>query len=240
MNTFFIHRYCLALLVGLIFFSGTVSAQKEKVKNQPYADQKLFHLGFAVGIHAQDLVLSHTGAITPSGEVWFAEIPSYSFGLSVGVIADRYINEHFNLRFTPTLHFGEKQFHFREQSSGEELKTLVKTNYLSFPISMRFSASRLNNIRPYIMGGIFLNTEIGSKKNTVILQKGTDYGVEFGLGCNFYLPLFKLSPELKFSFGLKDLIEKDRRDLSDKSLLKFTDALDSGRSRMVTLVFNFE
>ena len=36
-------------------------AQQEKVKNQPYVDNKLFHLGFHVGLHAQDMILTHSG-----------------------------------------------------------------------------------------------------------------------------------------------------------------------------------
>lgn len=230
----------LCICFALFMLHGNMFAQRDKVKIRPYADQKLFHFGFAVGLHAQDLILSHTGAVGPTGEVWFAEIPSYSVGFSVGVIGDRYINEYLNLRLSPTFHFGEKQFTFKEQHTGEEFKTLVKSNYLSFPLTMKFSASRLNNMRPYLLAGVYGNFEIGSKRNTAIRLNQMDYGLEFGLGCNFYLPLFKLCPELKFSFGLKDLINKDRSDLTDKSLLKFTDALSSGKARMVTLVFNFE
>ena len=66
-------------------------AQKERVRNQPYADLKWLHLGFHVGIHSQDLLLTHTGVMT-NGETWFAEIPSYSPGFSVGVIGDMYMN----------------------------------------------------------------------------------------------------------------------------------------------------
>ena len=39
-------------------------AQKERVRNQPYADLKWLHLGFHVGIHSQDLLLTHTGVMT--------------------------------------------------------------------------------------------------------------------------------------------------------------------------------
>ena len=87
-------------------------AQKEKVKNQPYADLKWFHLGFHVGLHAQDLILTNSGVAT-NGETWYAEIPNYSPGFSVGVIGDMYLNPYFNLRFTPTIHFGDKKIVFR-------------------------------------------------------------------------------------------------------------------------------
>ena len=65
-------------------------------------DNKLFHLGFHVGIHAQDMLLTHTGVST-NGETWFAEIPTYSPGFSVGVIGDMFLNPYFNLRFIPTI-----------------------------------------------------------------------------------------------------------------------------------------
>jgi len=47
------------------------------------------------------------------------------------------------------------------------------------------------------------------------LLRGVDYGVEFGLGCDIYLPYFKLCPELKFCFGLADVLEPDRSDLAN-------------------------
>lgn len=218
-------------------------AQKRKLQHRPYADQKLFHLGFTVGLNFQDLIYSHTGMASNGKEVWFSEIPSYSAGFSVGIIADRYINQYMNLRAIPSIYFGEKKFVFREQSAvdGENNQTFsIKNNYLSLPVHLRFSSDRLNNIRPYVFLGGYISKEIGQKSQPVIKFKDVDYGIEFGLGCNLYFPLFRLSPELKFSFGLRDLIEHDRSDLVDKDLLKYTDALKSGKSRMITLTFNFE
>lgn len=217
----------------------SATAQQERVKNQPYADSKWIHLGFHVGLHAQDLLLTHTGVST-NGETWYAEIPSYSPGFSVGVIGDMYMNPYFNLRFSPTIHFGDKKFRFREQNSGEEFETNVRSSYLSFPLAVKYSALRLNNYRPYLIGGIYGSFDIGRKKGNPLLLKSTDFGLEFGIGCDIYLPFFKLCPELKFSFGLVNLLEKDRPDLVDEELIKYTDALSKATSRMVTLTFNFE
>lgn len=230
----------LLLVFYMVCLATTgVMAQKERVKNQPYADFKWLHLGFHVGIHAQDLLLTNTGAST-NGEIWFAEIPSYSPGFSVGVIADMYMNPYFNLRFIPTIHFGDKKFVFREQNSGEEFETNVRSSYVSFPLDVKYSALRLNNYRPYLIGGVYGALDIGRKKGNPLLMKGGDFGLEFGIGCDIYLPFFKLCPELKFSFGLVNLLEKNRPDLVDLELIKYTDALSKATSRMVTLTFNFE
>jgi hypothetical protein len=229
----------LLLLLSCLMAYG----QRKKLQSQPYADQKMFHLGFTVGMNAQDLILSHTGAADALGDVWFAEIPSYSPGFSVGIIADKYLNHYMNLRAIPSLHFGGKRFTYREQDAPDASNNYnfsLKTNYLALPVHVRFSSERLNNIRPYVLAGGFVNYEIGAKNEPEIKFKKMDYGIEIGLGCNLYFPLFKLSPELRFSFGLRDLIEHGRSDIRDPDMLKFTDALKSGKSRMITLTFNFE
>jgi len=227
----------IVFLISLII-PGAL-AQKERVKNQPYADLKWFHLGFHVGLHSQDLILTHSG-VTTDGETWFAEVPSYSPGFSVGVIGDMYMNPYFNLRFTPSIHFGDKKFTFREKDTGEEFITTVRSNYLNFPLSIKYTALRLNNYRPYLIGGVYGALDMGRKKGNPLLLKSFDYGLEFGIGCDIYLPFFKLCPELKFSFGLADLWQKDRPDLLDKELIKYTDAVSKATTRMVVLTFNFE
>ncbi len=216
-----------------------VQAQVERVRNQPYADMKLYHLGFHVGIHTQDVILTHSGVST-DGQIWYAEVPSFSPGFSVGVIGDMYLNPYLNLRVIPTIHFGDRTFEFREKNTGEEFKTNIRSNYVTLPINIKYSALRLNNYRPYLIAGVYGAIDIGRKKGNPLLMKGVDYGVEFGFGCDIYLPFFKLCPELKFCFGLSDILEKDRSDLIDKELMKYTNAFSKATSRLIVLTFNFE
>ena len=62
-----------------------------------------------------------------------------------------------------------------------------------------------------------------------------------GFGCDFYLPFFKFCPEVKFCFGLSDLLKRDRPDLSDDpDKLKFTNSLGRVTSNMVVVTFFFE
>lgn len=234
-------RYKRSALILLICFSAVLrlAAQKNKVWTQPYADQKLYHFGFSLGLNAQDLVLKQTGVTGPGG-TWYGDIPGYSPGFTVGLIADRYINQYLNLRVLPSLYFGEKRYVFREQATNATYATTIRNNYLSLPVLLKFSANRLNNYRPYVLGGTFLSTELGGAKGQAVRLNRFDYGIELGIGCNFYLPLFKFCPELRFSFGLRDLVDKQRSDLTDKDLMKYTDALASGRSRMISLILNFE
>ena len=225
----------------IILFAFPSPAQKRKVQNQPYADfSKLYHLGFHVGMHAQDLIFTNNGIIAPNGETWFAEIPNYTPGFSVGVIGDLFMNPYMNLRLTPTIHFGDKTVIFKELATEEEKLVSLRTNYLDVPLDVKISSMRLNNCRPYIIGGVYGAIELGQKKGQLLLMKPVDYGLEFGLGCTFYFSFFRLAPELKFKFGLPNILEKNREDLLNENDKIFTDALSKATSRMIVFTFNFE
>ena len=64
--------------------------------------------------------------------------------------------------------------------------------------------------------------------------------LEVGFGCDFYLPFFKLIPEIKFGYGLLNMIDKNRTDLTDDSKLIYTRSVDNARSRMIIFSLYFE
>ena len=216
-----------------------LQAQKMKVQNQPYGDQRLYHFGISVGLNFQDMLMDNTGYST-DGEVWYAQIPSYSPGFTVGIIADMYLNQYMSLRTNPAIHFGDKALLFTRENTEETYKTSVRSNYLTIPFDVKFASRRLNNYRPYFLAGVYASMDLGRKKGEALLTKPMDFGFELGFGCDFYLPIVKVCPEIKFCFGLADILEKDRSDLTDKDLLRYSNALSKGNSRMIVITFNFE
>jgi len=231
-------KACLILVLCLL--GNNLFAQKQKVKNQPYGDYKLYHFGITVGLNFQDLLLTNSGMITENGETWYATIPNYSPGLTVGLITDLYLNPYMNLRFTPSLSFGDKNFDFVESASNEHFTTVVRSNYLMAPLDLKFRSMRLNNYRPYVIAGAYTALDLGLKKDDPLLLKPMNYGLTIGLGCDFYLPLIKIAPELRFCFGLNNTVEKNRTDLTDYTLIKYSNAITKGLPRMIILTFNFE
>lgn len=228
-----------AILFALLLAAGA-AAQTKKPQNRPYIDLRRWHYGFSVGMHVQDFEMVNTGAVTSDGQVWFADVPGYSPGFSVGVLGELYLHRYVSLRFVPQLHFGEKRVLFREQATGEEYSQVMKSAQLAVSVNVKYAAERFNNYRPYVMAGISPAYDFSVRKGRALLLKPFNTYVEVGLGCDFYLPFFKLIPELKFCFGLANLLKKDRPDLVDESLLKYTEALDKVSSRMVVLTFYFE
>ena len=230
----------ILILLLLCLYVFNLSAQTQKVKNQPYGDHKLYHFGIKVGLNFQDINLTNSGLVGENGETWYATIPNYSPGFTVGLIGDLYLNPYMNLRFTPTLSFGDKVMEFVNPASEERFNTTVRSNYLLAPLDLKFRSMRLNNYRPYVFAGAYTVMDLGLKKDDVMLLRRMDYGLSIGLGCDFYLPIVKVIPEIRFCFGLRDIIEKDRSDLQDLSLMKYSNAISKGTSRMIMITFSFE
>ncbi|MCL2649949.1 MAG: PorT family protein [Candidatus Azobacteroides sp.] len=231
---------CFLILFLAFISTFSVFPQRQKIKNQPYGDMRLYHFGLVIGLNFQDMIIANSGYTGDNGERWFGQIPDYNPGFTVGLLADYYLNQFMNLRFIPTLHFGDQGYKFKEESTGKIFSSTIRSNFLMFPFDVKFSSLRLNNYRPYVLAGGYGAFNLGRKLDDSILLKKTDYGVSIGLGCDFYLPIIKVCPEIKFYFGLRDLIEKNRPDLRDESLLKYTQAISNGTSRMIVLSFNFE
>ena len=241
-----IHRYVWGVLavMCLLALPQHLTAQERKVQNRPYIDMRVWHYGFLFGTHVQDLEFVNNGYLhtTEEGtqESWFAEAPSYTPGFSVGVLGEWRMTEHFSLRLIPTMHFGDKMVVFREQQSGEEVRQSVRSTYLSVPVEVKCAAQRFNNYRPYVMAGIAPSFDLTVKHQKPLLVQRADVALEIGAGCDFYLPFFKLIPELKFCFGLADILVKNRKDLTDVNMLKYTQSLDKASNRMMVLTFYFE
>ena len=232
-------RVLVLALMALCCVCGAV-AQPRKVMNRPYLDQRKLHYGFLLGFHLQDLELSNNGYITPEGEEWYADVNNYNPGFTVGVLGELRLNNHFALRFSPTIHFGQKHLVFHEQVSSRDTTQNIKSCYLSLPIDVKFAAPRYNNFRPYLIAGLNPTVDLTARKHGALRLKPFDCYIEVGMGCDIYLPFFKLNPELKFCFGLMDIIQKDRTDLIDTTLHKFTQSIDGGHSKMIVLTFYFE
>lgn len=231
----------ITLILALIGVNAIAQRRNDGLLNRPYADLKPIHFGFSVGFHMQDLNISNNGFITPEGESWFTEVPAYSPGFCVNVLADMRISNHINLRCSPGMYFGNKKVHFRNSITGDENTQNIKSNYVVIPVDIKYSATRYNNIRPYVVGGIMGILDVSKKRPEQLKLKDTDAMLTIGLGCDFYLPYFKLCPELKFCFGLRNLLNTERPDLQDNpDMMKYTQSVSQIKSNMIVLTFYFE
>lgn len=225
-----------------------------KTMNLINADNRRYHFGFILGLNTMDFNITNSGTLTTEdgklwtedseepAQVWYAEDTKFNPGFSVGVIADLRIFSWMDLRFTPTLFFDSRQLSFRNDK-GEERdggKVSVQSNMMEFPLTLKFRGQRKNNYRPYLLAGGAFTVDMGRDGEAPIMLKAVDYGFEVGIGMDFYLPYFKLAPELKFYFGLGDILERERPEMADYSNMRYNYAISRLTSRLIILNFNFE
>lgn len=247
-------KHKIIFTIVLMCAALTATAQTRKIQHKPYIDLRPMHFGILVGMNMQDIEFENVGPQTITledgtthEETIVCDDDRWNAGFSVGVLADLRLSKHLNLRFSPTMHFGAKHLMFRSLTETDqegrpmEARQDMKNTYIALPFDIKFSAERWNNYRPYITAGVSPMLNLTSKNQEYIQLKRSDLFVEVGLGCDLYLPFFKLIPELKFCYSLRDALDHDHaNELQDANLRKYTNAVAKGYSKMIVLTFYFE
>lgn len=218
----------ILLILFLCFLMVNTKAQG----NLPYIDEKPLRFGFSLGLNMMDF------ASVPTDRNNDISVTTLSPGFSVGATTDMRLSRYLNLRFTPTLNFGQRTVHYADSSSTDILSVPL---YL--PLYLKYSSERNGNFRPYVLAGGGLWWDWGRNKEKPILLQQFDGIAEIGIGCDLYFSFFKLSPELKFAVGLKNmLVPLNQRDggLINEQDKKYTNAINKLTTKMITLSFNFE
>ena len=226
---------------------NSASAQEERVQNRPYTDLRPLHFGIVVGTNMQETEFSNVGpTILPTGEASeiYCDQDSWDIGFNVGVLMEARISQHLAFRAAPQLYFGTHKFHFFNKLHPEENREpktqSLRTVYVGANFDLIFAAQRWNNHRPYIMAGIAPMINLTNNTNEYVKFKKSEVFLEVGLGCDFYLPFFKLRPELKFMYGLTNALDTNRNIKNDNPILPYYSAIDKASNKMIVLSFYFE
>lgn len=242
------------LYLYIILAVLTANAQDRVVQNRPYTDLRPTHFGIVVGTNLQDLEFQNVGFQTltlPDGTQMDAlatcDQHNWDAGFNVGVLAEFRLNQHFAFRLAPQLYFGTRNLAFYNylrndnQEYSDHIRQNMKTVYVGANCDLIFAAQRFNNHRPYLMAGIAPMLNLTTKANDYVQLKNYDVFFEAGIGCDLYLPFFKLRPELKFMYGLTNSLNRDHiKDMKDREMLPFAASVNKSTSKMIVLSFYFE
>ncbi|WP_299162743.1 porin family protein [uncultured Tenacibaculum sp.] len=233
------------MLKKLLFFgifgivSITSQAQQEKVLNLPSFDKPLFHYGFYLGLNSNGYKVGYKPSGFNNAEI---EVKS-SVGFNVGLIADLRLHNNVNLRFEPGLMSNTKTLTFKHIVGSDNVKTReVGATYLHLPLILKLSTNRLNNIRPYVLGGISYDYNFSSNENNSDDNFAGEFRTttsnlmyELGVGVDFYFSYFKFSPSIRGVFAVNNEVKYD-----NKSPSQWTDPIDFLGTRGVFLHLSFE
>ena len=228
-------------------FITNAMAQDERVQNRPYTDLRPMHFGIVVGANLQETEFRNVGLTTlrtgEQSEI-YCDQDSWDMGFNVGVLLEARMSQHLAFRIAPQLYFGTHNFRFNNvlhpEENREPKKQALKTVYVGCNFDLIFAAQRWNNHRPYLMAGIAPMINLTNTTNDYIQFKKSEVFVEVGMGCDIYLPFFKLRPELKFMYGLTNALDTKRDIKDDNPILPYASAVDKATNKMIVLSFYFE
>lgn len=245
----------LVFIISLLVLYGiSATAQENKVQNRPYTDLRTFHFGVLVGTHLQDIEFVNRGPQTitlddgtSQEQTVVMDQDRWDPGFTVGVLGELRMSTYFQLRIAPAMYFGTRHLTFHNLSvldnngnPHEEVQDL-KTAYISSAVELIAAAPRFNNHRPYVLLGINPMLNLSGKDDDYIKLKRYDAFLEVGVGCDFYLPFFKLRPELKFMYGLTNSLDTNHgKRLRSTEMVPYTNSVTEAHSKMIALTFYFE
>jgi hypothetical protein len=231
----------LVLFIVFLLNNLNLSGQKQKPKNESWYDEKLIHFGFSLGFNTMDF------NITPSQQNFkkdslYPEVSVLNPGINIQIITDFRPAEHIDIRFLPGVSFGQRVVRFYKNKVLVNDQQRLESSFLEFPLLLKYKGNRLNNIRPYIIGGLNFRYDLAGKKEfddakpIYIRIKRPDLYYEAGAGMDFYLTYFKLSVELKMSNGIGNVLVKE----ASPSHPEYYNAIEKMKSQIWVLAFHFE
>jgi hypothetical protein len=153
------------------------------------------------------------------------------------------MTEFLDLRFLPGMSFGERKLTYNipvvdVNDPVDKQFFSIKSTFLDFPLLIKYKARRMNNQRPYLIGGVAYRVDISKTgQEDLVRLKPLSTSIEAGMGWDSYLQFFRLSTELKFSFGLTNVLDNGPKSTQ---LQVYSNAFSRLTSNMFIFSFHFE
>lgn len=212
-----------ALVIFLLFvllpkfgFGQYYNNKRVLSKNNPaYDERRKVTYGFLVGLHSSAYQIKYSDQfVTPAFDTVFSVEPEWKQGFVLGFIVNYRVSEFLDLRITPQVGFYEHTLRYRYLDATKDPDNVqtIETTMVELPILAKYKSTRRGNLRMYMVGGVKPSIEASGKRdidaitNRLVVSE-FNLSLEGGLGFDFYYPLFKFSPEIRFSRGLTNLLK---------------------------------
>lgn len=236
------------LLVSFTLLFQTTNAQlfrKEKVsydanQGRGSTDNNLLRWGYFLGFNNYDFNFDYNQDFT---DIYVKS----STGFNVGLIGNLRINDYIDLRMEPGLFISTReliysQTYFGGSASSSDLTREVKSTYIHLPLLVKFSTKRINNFKPFIVGGFSTALNLSSNENNPDDNSNGQFRTtkntlfyELGFGIDFYLYNFKFTPSIRGAFSINDELVPDENPNS-----LWTSNINSMNTRAIFINFTFQ
>lgn len=225
--------------------SSSFGRPGKNAKNLPNYDKKRIHYGFFMGINYARMYMARSQHFTDQisdidlaagqNPVVARVVPKTNPGFVLGFVFNLNLHDNFAFRVLPSVGFYERGIEYTFSNDSTVYQSLQST-FVETSFLMKYRSKRRNNHRFYVVGGVQPSIEASAKQEEpgehTLRTSAMDLSIEYGFGMDVYFPLFKFSPELRFSHGLMNMVVDDNNIYSNP--------IDKLTTHTVTLFILFE
>jgi hypothetical protein len=211
----------LLFILSLLLVALQGFTQRVKSFNLPKYDQVPLHFGMALGLNRMDFTIHNSANFFFLDSIYSIE-NTPMFGYNINMVANYNITPLWSVRCLPGLNFGQRNLEYwvRDDTTMYKHTMILESTYLDIPVLLEFKSIRLNNFRPYIVGGGSIKLDLAAQKKIKDEEKPKirlrpfSYYYEIGIGTDFFLMYFKFAMELKFAVGINNVLVPDNTQYS--------------------------
>lgn len=148
-----------------------------------------------------------------------------SVGFGIGFVVSTKLNDNMDIRFTPSLVFTDRlvDYYYKEppvnNTEFSYFQQKVTPTMVDLPLGVKIKSDRRGNFRAYVLLGGKYSIDMASGKKAsdetsasiqkLLKNKKSYLSYEGGIGFDLYFEYFKMSPEFKLSYSLKDILKHE-------------------------------
>ncbi|MGB3776084.1 MAG: porin family protein [Leeuwenhoekiella sp.] len=212
---------------------------KERLTNLENFDKQRWSWGFFFGLNGYDYKFDYEEY--QQNDI----LVNQSLGFNVGLLGNMRINDYLDLRLEPGLVFTRREILFPGQFASEQAAIRESSaTYIHVPLLLKVSTKRLNNFKPFIIGGVSYSYNLSSNEDNPddnfdgqFRTTNNTYYYELGLGIDFYLYYFKFTPSIRGVFALNNELIPDEPTANPSP---YTGNVDKMASRGIFINLTFQ
>ncbi len=235
LRKFIFSTWLFLCCVGL---SAQEHTTKKKVMYYQRHDDKAIHFGFCLGLNVMDFTITNSYADYQTDSL-LANVTRLTPGFHIQAVSAARLSDHFELRFLPGVAFGQRELIFYRNDQAYEDPQTLESSYITLPLLLKYKSKRINNYRGFLVGGFNPRFDLAKtyrEEDHVYMDlKLNDLCYELGGGFDFYFPYFKLSIELRGSWGMFNVLNRKSTPHPE-----YQNAIQKLRSSMYMISFYIE
>ena len=227
-------------VVVLLAISSTIFAQSGVDKSYNYLDfkRKPLYYGISLGVNNSSFIINHSSRFILNDSISINQA-SAKPGLSFQGIFNLKLGNYFDFRVLAGFSLSERSLsYYNPGETTPYREEKIEFVYADIPILIRYKSAPFKDKRVFAVAGMkysydvngFARRQDGQKDVTVVPH---DFSLEVGAGMQFFFPFFILSPEVKMSQGIGNI-------LSYNNELNESRVIDKLLTRTFSISFHFE